>query len=105
MNGSVARSGSSAPCVQLKISFSDIATLQCDNESPVGERLFGQDTVAKHAGHRRDVGLGRGVTNRDHQPLAYRDCVDALSQLLCETVAAPALAGVEVHDLVRVMAF
>src|SRR5205823_13094266 len=74
-NGSVARSGSSLPCVQLKISLSLISSspFHAHQEASVTGRLDRTNEVAHHPSERRQVLLRRRIPRAHHEHVADRD--------------------------------
>src|SRR3989440_3221342 len=97
-NGSVARSGSSLPCVQLKISLSLISSspFHAHQEAPVARRLDRTNDVAHHPSERRQVLLRRGIPCAHHEHVAHRDLLHTPAELAGEAVGAPPIARVEV---------
>src|SRR5437762_11348423 len=78
-NGSVARSGSSLPCVQLKISVSLISSspFHAHHETSVAGRLDRTNDVAHHPSERRQVLLRRRIPRAHHEHVADRDLLHA----------------------------
>src|SRR2546428_10010721 len=97
-NGSVARSGSSLPCVQLKISLSLISSspFHAHQEASVARRLDRTNNVAHHPSKRRQVLLRRRIPRAHHEHLADRDLLHAPAELAGKAVGAPQIARVEV---------
>src|SRR5256714_14562653 len=96
--GSVARSGSSLPCVQLKISLSLISSspFHTHLEASVAGRLDRTNDVAHHPSERRQVLLRRRIPRAHHEHVADRDLLHAPAELAGEAVGAPPIARVEV---------
>src|SRR5438445_7987818 len=95
--GSVARSGSSLPCVQLKISLSLISSspFHAYQEAPVARRLDRTNNVAHHPSERRQVLLRRWIPRAHHEHVADRDLLHAPAELAGEAVGASEKARVE----------
>src|SRR5438445_5968670 len=100
--GSVARSGSSLPCVQLKISLSPISSspFHAHQEASVPGRLDRTNDVAHHPSKRRQVLLRRRIQSGHHEHVADRDLLHAPAELPGQAVGASEFARVEVVDAV-----
>src|SRR5947207_3892047 len=100
--GSVARSGSSPPWVQLKISLSLISSspFHAHQEASVARRLDRTNKVAHHPSERRQVLLRRRIPRAHHEHVADRDLLHAPAELAGEAVGASESARVEtVHAI------
>src|SRR5947208_9052896 len=88
--GRVARSGSSLPWVQLKISLSLISSspFHADQEASVPRRLDRTNHVAHHPSERRQVLLRCRIPGADHEHVADRDLLYAPAELAGEAVGA-----------------
>src|SRR5438270_407528 len=97
-NGNVARSASSLPCVQLKISLSLISSspFHAHQEASVAPRLGRTNNVAHHPSKRRQVLLRCGIPSAHHEHVADRDLLHAPAELAGQAVGAPQIARVEV---------
>src|SRR5438094_6540890 len=96
-NGNVARSASSLPCVQLKISLSLISSspFHAHQEASVARSLDRTNNVAHHPGERRQVLLRRRIPRAHHEHVADRDLLHAPAELAGEAVGASENARVE----------
>src|SRR5437870_8537376 len=101
--GSVARSGSSLPWVQLKISLSLISSspFHAHQEASVVRSLDRTDNVAHHPSKRRQVLLRRRIPRAHREHVADRDLLHPPAELAGEAVGAPEISRVEVMDPVR----
>src|SRR5213592_663164 len=97
--GSVARSGSSLPCEQLKISFSLISLALCDQEPPVIERLDRTNRIAQQPCQRGQLLLRGRIPGRHHKRVTHRDAPDPAPELLGQPIRAAQLARVEVVNV------
>src|SRR5438445_7276726 len=97
-NGRVARSGSSLPWVQLKISLSLISSspFHAHQEASVARSLDRTNNVAHHPGERRQVLLRRRIPRAHHEHVADRDLLHSPAELAGQAVGAPPIARVEV---------
>src|SRR5256884_8937451 len=101
-NGSVARSGSSLPYVQLKISLSLISSspFHAHQEASIARSLDRTNNVAHHPSERRQVLLRRRIPRAHHEHVADRDLLHAPAELAGEAVGASESARVEtVHAI------
>src|SRR5437870_10679153 len=91
--GSVARSGSSLPCVQLKISLSLISSspFHAYQEAPVPQRLDRTNDLAHHPRERRQVLLRRRIPRAHHEHVADRALLHPPPELAAEAVGPPDL--------------
>src|SRR2546429_4232584 len=96
-NGRVARSGSSLPSVQLKISLSLISSSPFDahQEPSVPQRLDRTNDVAHHPSERRQVLLRRRIPRTHREHVADRDLLQAPAELPGEAVGASENTSVE----------
>src|SRR5439155_9049673 len=102
-NGRVARSASSLPWVQLKISLSLISSspFHAHQESSIARSLDGTNNVAHHPSEGRQVLLRRRILCAHHEHVADRDLLHPPAELAGEAVGAPEISRVEVMDPAR----
>src|SRR5262249_25875830 len=100
--GRVARSGSSLPWVQLKISLSLISSspFHAHQEASVARSLDRTNQVAHHPSERRQVLLRRRIPRAHDEHVADRDLLHAPAELAGEAVGASENARVEAVDAV-----
>src|SRR5438132_9718604 len=101
--GKVALSGSSLPCVQLKISLSLISSspFHAHQKASVARSLDRTNNVAHHPSERREVLLRRRIPRAHHEHVADRDLLHPPTELPGEAVGAPEISRVDVMDPVR----
>jgi hypothetical protein len=87
--GSVARSGSSLSCVQLKISLPAISSspFHAHQEASVARSLDRTNEVAHHPSERRQVLLRSRIPRAHHEDVADRDLLHAPAEFAAALLA------------------